>query len=448
MTTDHLILLSMPGLRVKDVNELSMPNLHSWAAGGALARLQPTFPCVTSPVQASMLTGTGPSEHGVIANGFFHRDRNEVEFWTAHHDVVAGEPVWDAIRKSCPDWTTAVWHAQNIKGAAADYIVTPSPIHHPDGRTELWCYSKPEGLYQELLDELGHFPLQHYWGPLANIESTRWTFRAAARLAERHHPNFQFVYVPHLDYAAQKFGPDSAQARAALTELDGELAEFVDRITSIEKDVAFLAVGEYALTAVNNAIFLNRILREQGLLSVRQEEGVEQVDIASSQAFAMVDHQFAHVYLRPQEGSNQELAERIAGRLRSVDGIEGIYVGDERKEIGIDHERSGEIVLVAREDSWFAYYWWLDDRLAPPFARTVDIHRKPGYDPCEMFIDPGTRGIPLVTSLVNGSHGAPALSERQQTALLCSQPSSAIRGDVLYSDTQIKSICLSLLGLT
>ncbi len=271
MSTEYLVFLSIPGLRPQDVDAATTPTLHGWATNGAMAELTPTFPCVTSPVQATMWTGRSPGEHGVIANGFFHRDRSEVEFWVANNHVIQGEQIWETIRRRRPGFTSAVWHAQNIKGAAADFIITPAPIHDPDGTTRLWCYSKPDGLYQELLGAMGHFPLKHYWGPLANIESTRWILNAAQWLIDNHAPNFHWIYIPHLDYAAQKFGPDSDEARGALVELDAELGRFAAGVakSAIGKKTVYLVAGEYALTGVSDVIYPNRLLREAGLLHVQ-----------------------------------------------------------------------------------------------------------------------------------------------------------------------------------
>jgi len=400
-----------------------------------------------------MLTGTPPARHGVIANGFYHRDRCEVEFWVAPNKIIAGEQIWDAIRTRRPEYKSAVWHAQNIKGAAADFIVTPAPIHEPDGTTKLWCYSKPDGLYQRLLDDLGHFPLQHYWGPLSNIESTRWILRAAAWLIDKHAPNFHWVYVPHLDYAAQKFGPDSPQARAALAELDRELAWFAERVAAspIGRNVVFVVAGEYAMTEMTGVVFPNRILREAGLVAVREEAGAEYIDLVRSAAFAMVDHQFAHVFVRHEVESNSHSREStiaaVVESFRGVAGIAGVYAGAEREAIGMAQGRCGDVVLVCDDAHWLAYYWWLDDRAAPPFARTVDIHRKPGYDPVELFFDPATKSIPLNASLVRGSHGVPPTDPRHRTALICSAPSRAIDPIRCYRDTDLKAICLRLLGL-
>ena len=446
MSTEHLIFLSIPGLRPRDVNAESTPTLHAWATGGAMAKLTPTFPCVTSTVQATMWTGRSPGEHGVVANGFFHRDRSEVEFWVARNDVIQGEQIWESIRRQRPDFTSAVWHAQNIKGAAADFIVTPAPIHEPDGTMKLWCYSKPDGLYQELLDALGHFPLQHYWGPLANIESTRWILGAAQWLIDKHAPNFHWIYIPHLDYAAQKFGPNSDEASGALVELDAELARFASGVTAsaIGKKTVYLVAGEYALTDVNGVVYPNRLLREAGLLEVRRESDGERMDLATSPAFAMVDHQLAHVFVNQSHAMD---ISRIADLFRSTPGIAGVHEGDQRGEIDLAHDRAGDIILIAEPSHWFAYYWWLDDEAAPSFARTVDIHRKPGYDPVELFFDPATRSIPLDARLVKGSHGAPATKPEQQAALICSAPSSAVEPAQTYRDVDVRRISLQLLGL-
>ncbi len=445
MAKTNLFFLSVPGLRPGDVTKAQTPTLHGWANAGAMAELTPTFPCVTSPVQAGFWTGGNAESHGVIANGFYDRTKKAVEFWVARNGVVGGDgaQVWDALRAARPDATSAVWHAQNIKDCGADFIVTPEPIHGPDGTMKLWCYSKPEGLYQELLDTIGHFPLQHYWGPLANIESTRWILNAAAWLHERHAPTLHWVYLPHLDYASQKFGPNSDQASQALRDLDAELAVFAERIAASEsgQDVTYLVAGEYALTAVSGAIYPNKALREAGLLSVGECDGAETLDLAGSTSFAMVDHQLAHVFV-----SDPKQIDKTAALIAKLPGVARVVCGDERRELGLCHNRSGEVVAVAKDDHWFAYYWWLDDAKAPGFARTVDIHRKPGYDPVELFFDPATRSIPLDANLVKGSHGAPATEAKHRTALICSATDGSIVPGKGYRDTDIKGITLRLLG--
>lgn len=444
MAVTHLIVLSIPGLRPGDVQKQRTPTLFDWANRGAIAELTPTFPCVTSTVQASMLTGTPPARHGVIANGFFDRAVRQVAFWVAPNSVIERRQVFDVLRQQRPQFQSAAWHMQNIKGAPADYVVTPAPIHEADGTTRLWCYSKPDGLYQELLELLGHFPLQHYWGPLAGIESSRWILRAAAWLSRKQQPNLHWIYVPHLDYAAQKYGPDSGQAQAALVELDKELAAFAADVAEspIGAGVAYLVAGEYALTGVDTVAYPNRLLREAGLLAVDRIDGAEQVDLVHSKAFAMVDHQFAHVFV--QDGDCQ-VVKRVRELFASTPSVAGVHVGNERCRIGLDHERAGDVILISEERAWFAYYWWLDVSAAPSYARTVDIHRKPGYDPVELFFDPATKGIPLTPGLVKGSHGIPATEPRHRTALICSEGLPAHEGRRPYRDTEIMAIVLGLL---
>ncbi len=441
--TQHLILLSMPGLRPGDIRDASRtPTLAGWASSGASATLLPSFPCVTSTVQASTWTGVKPSEHGVIANGFYHRDRREVEFWVAWNEVVRGEQIWDVIAEKS-DLTSAVWHAQNIRGSAADYIITPAPIHEPDGTTKLWCYEKPDGLYERMISDLDHFPLKHYWGPLANLESSKWILRGAEWLMERHDPNFHYIYIPHLDYASQKYGPDSVEASEALRDIDAELAKFKAYVegSPAGEDAVFLVVSEYAMTDVSGAIQPNVMLREAGLLSVVETDDGERIDHANSKAFAMVDHQVAHIY------ADDKAVGEVVALFEGSPGVAKVLAGDDRKVLGIDHERSGEVVLASEPDRWFAYYWWLDDAAAPGFAHTVDIHQKPGYDPVELFFDPSTRSIPLDATLVKGSHGAPAMADNQRAALVCSAQTSYIQSGESYADTDVKGMVLGLLGV-
>ena len=215
---DQVVLLSIPGLRGKDI--AAMPNLARLAPAGEQTALVPSFPCVTCPVQAAMTTGVLPNEHGVVANGFYWRDKHEIEMWTAWNDCIQRPQIWDLLHERDLGISSAVWFPLHSKGCGADYICTPAPIHNPDGTESLWCYTKPTELYGELRDALGHFPLQHFWGPIANIKSSAWIVDSAIHAARTWKPDFFYIYLPHLDYAAQKNGPDSPEAKAALVALD------------------------------------------------------------------------------------------------------------------------------------------------------------------------------------------------------------------------------------
>jgi len=403
------------------------------ADDGASCDLVPTFPCVTSPVQANMLTGKTPNRHGIIGNGFYHRHRDEVELWIGRNGLFQSEQIWDSLARR--GISQAAWIPQNIKDAAADIILTPVPIHHPDGRTEPWCYTKPPGLYEKLLKDLGHFPLHHFWGPMADVKSTEWIINAALWLIQRQRPRFNDIYVPHLDYQAQRFGPNSPQQVAACGEADEQLGRLFDGIGALGLgDVAYLVVGEYAITDVSRVLYPNRLLRDAGLVHIEQRDGAEYVDLNDSRAFAVVDHQFAHVYVKKAADIMA-----VAGFFKGMEGLADVLVDEGRKKLFVDHPRSGEVVLICTPDTWLAYYWWNDEAKAPPFARTVDIHRKPGYDPVELFIDPATKQIPLDATLVRGSHGAPAMMPEQYGACLASCAGLLPSGERLR-DTDIRAM--------
>jgi len=439
--SEFAVLLSIPGLRGKDL--AAMPRLNGLAEGGATLPLEPSFPCVTCPVQASMTTGVGPEVHGIVANGFFWRDKGEVEMWTAWNEVIQAPQIWDRLHEHDSSLTSAVWFPLHSKGAGADYICTPAPIHNPDGTESLWCYTQPTELYGELRDELGHFPLMNFWGPLSSIKSSDWIVDSALIAARRFRPRFSYIYLPHLDYATQKFGPDSPEAGAALGVLDGTIGRLIDGYADAGlRDTLWLAASEYAISPVEHVVYPNRMLRDAGLLTLRDEGGRELLDPAGSRAWALVDHQLAHVFVRDAAD-----VDRVAELFRGESHVSEVLVGAERGKYGLDQPRAGEIILISQADAWFAYYWWLDDTKAPDFARTVDIHQKPGYDPVEMFIDMPSKSTPLDATLVKGSHGVPADDERRRAVLLSSDASAASFSDGIAKDTDVAGIVLANFGV-
>lgn len=432
----HIVLLSIPGLRERDLS--SMPNLSRLVMGGGYASLVPSFPAVTCTVQANMLTGKTPKEHGVIANGFYWRDQKRVEMWTSWNDCILQPQIWDILHDRDRSVTSAVWFALHSRGCGADYLCTPAPIHNADGSESLWCETRPEMIYMELEPKIGHFPLQHFWGPLAGIQSTAWIVASANYTAERYKPNFFYIYIPHLDYAAQKAGPNSPAAKTALKELDAELGKLIEGFEKgYRESPLWLVASEYTIVPVESVIYPNRVLRDAKLLSVIETDEGETLDLTQSKVFAMADHQHSHVFV---QDSDPKLVKRVANLFKKQPGVAEVLTGNALAKYGLDHPRSGDVVVVSEPKSWQAYYWWEDDARAPKFARTVDIHRKPGYDPVELFIDKKTKSIPLDATLVKGSHGAPANFPAQRGVLLSSE-AGIFQGPTL-KDTDVAGIIL------
>jgi predicted AlkP superfamily pyrophosphatase or phosphodiesterase len=396
-----LLVLNVVGLTPRLLQHA--PRLR---ALGPPAPLTPPLPAVTCTCQATMLTGLPPDGHGIVGNGWYFRDLNEIWFWRQSHRLMHGPRVWDEVGAE----STAVLFWWFNMASPAGVALTPRPAYPADGRKLPDVYSTPAELGRDLQQRHGAFPLFRFWGPLAGIESSRWIASAAIDVFERFDPRLCLVYLPHLDYDLQRFGPDDPRIPEQVRAVDAEAA----RILDAAGDREVLVVSEYGITPVCGAVFPNRALREAGLLSVIDNPVGELLDPHRSRAFAVCDHQVAHVY-----------ADDAAAARRVLEGLDGVAAVVDKVPAGLDHPRSGELVLVSARDRWFAYPYWLDDARAPDFARTVDIHRKPGYDPCELIRDPrvssaglawmllkaklGLRTLfrvtPLDTSLVRGSHG-------------------------------------------
>jgi predicted AlkP superfamily pyrophosphatase or phosphodiesterase len=423
------------------------PHIKAFADAGIVRTLNPAFPAVTCSVQSSMLTGLQPREHGIVGNGWYNREQAEVQFWKQSNHLVRGEKVWETARKRDPNITCANLFWWYNMYSSAEFSVTPRPIYKADGRKLPDVYTEPPDLRGILQSELGQFPLFKFWGPAASIESSRWIADAAMFTHQHYSPALTLVYLPHLDYPLQKLGPQHASIRDEVRAVDGLVGELIDYFR--RHGVRPMLVSEYGIETVEDSIHINRMLRQEDALRVREEQGLELLDAGASAAFAVADHQIAHVYVdQPQS------LEYFEDMCKSVPGVDRVLNRTAQAKFGIDHERSGELVLIAEPRKWFSYDYWLDDAKAPDFARTVDIHRKPGYDPLELFLDPdismpklkiarkllakkmGFRTllnvIPLDTKLVRGSHGrvdqAPTLkpvlitdteSDRQPEAISC-----------------------------
>jgi predicted AlkP superfamily pyrophosphatase or phosphodiesterase len=396
------------------------PNLNQLMERGGRRALRTVTPAVTATVQSTFTTGLMPGDHGAVGNGWYFRDLSEVWLWRQSNKLVEGEKIWETARKQDAEFTCAKMFWWYNMYSTADWSVTPRPMYPADGRKLPDVYASPSELRDQLTADLGTFPLFNFWGPNADIVSSKWIVDASLRVYEQHSPTLSLVYLPHLDYCLQKYGPKHPQIAAEVRAVDALCGQIIDRA---ERDGArIIALSEYGIVEVSDGVHINRALRRAGLLAVRDELGRELLDPGVSAAFAVADHQIAHVYV----ADPARIAE-VKALLEALPGVARVLDEQGKREMGLDHSRAGELVALSDADKWFTYYYWLDDERAPDFARCVDIHRKPGYDPVELFIDPslavpalqvgwrllkkvaGMRYlmdvIPLMPELVKGSHG-------------------------------------------
>lgn len=423
---DRLAVIDVVGLTPRVLGEHT-PHLLAAAREGGLTRVRPVVPALTCSAQATYLTGTLPSAHGIVGNGWFDRDLAEHHFWKQSNHLVRGEKLWERARRVRPGFTCAKLFWWYNMYASADWSITPRPMYPADGRKVFDIYTQPMGLRDAIKADLGEFPFPAFWGPMAGLDASGWIARSARWIEERQRPDLALVYLPHLDYDLQRFGPDDPRLPAQYRAIDavvGELMAFYR-----ERGVRPVVVSEYGITRVRRSIALNRVFRARGWITIKHELGRELLDCGASRAFAIADHQVAHVYV-----NDASIVNDVRAAIEELDGVASVLDAAGKQAIGLDHARAGDLVALSDEDAWFTYYYWDDDRRAPDFARCVDIHRKYGYDPAELFLDPaltlpkarvgwrlakkalGFRMlmdvIPLDPSLVGGSHGVcPASSD-------------------------------------
>jgi predicted AlkP superfamily pyrophosphatase or phosphodiesterase len=445
MRMHPLLVLNVVGLTPELIGPHT-PNIARLAQAGGMRALKTITPAVTCSVQATFLTGTLPSGHGAVGNGWLFRDLYEIWLWRQSNRLLSGERVWEAGKARNERFTCANMFWWFAMASTADVAVTPRPIYKADGRKIPDCYTQPGALRDELNARLGPFPLFRFWGPATSILSSEWIADASLHVMESRDPTLMLVYLPHLDYALQRLGPDDPAIAKDLAEIDAVAGRLIVNAEASGRSV--IVLSEYGIVPVSRPVHINRALREAGLLSVRVEEGGELLDAPQSRAFALADHQVAHVYI-----AGREDVPKVRAILERLDGVAEVWGEAEKRVHGLDHPRSGELVALAHPDAWFTYYYWLDDANAPDFARTVDIHRKPGYDPVELFVDPRLRIpalamawrllkskglglrtlmdlIPLDASLVRGSHGRADTSPERGPVFISSRPDLLPAGDI------------------
>jgi len=395
-------------------------HMRAFAAKGAKAAIAPAFPAVTCTAQSTYLTGLTPAQHGIVGNGWYDRTLSDVQFWKQSNKLVAGAKIWEDLRRDLPGFTCAkVFWWYNMY-SSADWSLTPRPMYPADGRKVFDIYTHPASIRTDIKQDLGEFPFPSFWGPLAGIKSSQWIAESAKWVERRHQPTLNLIYLPHLDYNLQRLGPNHPDIKRDIAAIDAVVGDLISFFAKLSVEVVLLS--EYGITEVNQPVHLNRLFRDKGWIAIREELGLELLDCGASRVFAVADHQVAHIYL-----NDPSLANEVRALVEKQTGVEKVLAVHEKEALGLNHPRSGDLIAVADERGWFTYYYWLDDRCAPDFARCVDIHRKPGYDPVELFVDPalafpklkiaatllrkklGFRTlmnvIPLDASLVKGSHG-------------------------------------------
>jgi predicted AlkP superfamily pyrophosphatase or phosphodiesterase len=399
------VVLNVVGLTRKLMTR-GMPTLSRWAEAATVAMVRPAFPAVTCTAQADYLTGQYPDQHGIVGNGWYSREDCEVRFWKQANTLVAGPKIWDAARAEDPSFTVANLFWWFNMYSTADYTVTPRPMYPADGRKIPDIYTNPPSLRAELQSALGTFPLFDFWGPRASIRSTEWIARAAKIVDQKFSPTLTLLYIPHLDYNLQRLGVSDPRIQTDLGDVDKITSDLIEHYEA--SGAVVIVLSEYGLCDVSRPVHPNRLLREHGLLAVREELGRELLDPGASVAFAVADHQVAHIYV-----NDPTRVQEVRRRLERLPGVDAVLGSGEKSQFHIAHQRAGDLIAVASQDAWFTYYYWLDDERAPDFARTVDIHRKPGYDPVELVMDPGIR-LPALTvgwTLMKRSLGFRALLE-------------------------------------
>ncbi|MDO8349319.1 MAG: alkaline phosphatase family protein [Planctomycetota bacterium] len=450
-----LLVVIAVGLRPKDLAHA--PVLRGLGDHGFAAPLDTVFPAVTCSVQATFLTGLQPSGHGAVGNGWYFRDLAQVMLWRQSNQLVAGEKLYQTAKQRFGSRTAKLFWWWNMYAPGVDWSITPRPEYHADGLKKPGLYSEPQDLQAQLQQELGPFPLFDFWGPRAGIASTRWITSCTLSVIRRHDPDLVLAYLPHLDYDHQRFGPDDPRSVQAVRDLDVECGRLIE--VAREKNAHVVVLSEYGIEKATQPVFLNRMLHEKGLLRVQETSHGQLLDCGASRAFAVADHQCAHVYVRDTSD-----VEPVRALLGKTPGVARVLDRTQQQELGIAHERSGELVCVAERGCWFAYHYWLDETRRPDFAPTVDIHRKPGYDPAELFLDSkitfpklkvatvlarkllGFRYlmdvIPTDPSMVMGSHGRLYDDDDAGPVLVCSD--KALARDRIAA-TDVRDLCLRLL---
>ncbi|CAN5909772.1 alkaline phosphatase family protein [soil metagenome] len=422
---DRVVLLSIPQLRHRDVSPGALASLDELTGHGAEAELMPAFPGLAGTAFATLVTGKDPSEHGLIGNTYFDRAERRVAPFPLPDSAVQAPKLWDHLRTFRPEARSMLWFLPNSRGAVVDF--------------DAWVDSswtlgtQPDGLADRLVSRFGPFPSSSGkpGEEPPRLEATAWILKTASATIAEELPDLALVRVPYLGKVARRYGPDGREANRAVRELEGVLAPFLQ---SLPKGTAVVVVTESVVTPVTNVVFPNRALRDLGLLAVRPcPSGGTDIDLQASAAFALADHQLCHIYLN-DPGQAAPVASSFSSGAFG-EGVLGVVASPtQRIALGLDHSRSGDVVLVACPDSWFAPDWWTDPSEAPG-----------GLDDASSGLAHATPNGLLNPDHVKGSLGSPPPNEEYLGLLITSHP-EALPKDSPLALRDIAAIVLDLLG--
>lgn len=366
----------------------------------AFKKARSVFPAVTCTTMASVRTASTPDRHGMVANGLFFRDLRKVLFWEQAASLVQGTRCWgETVRRDATRVGMMFW--QQSLGEQLELVLSPRPIHKHNGGLIQDCLSRPESLYADICEaQKKSFNLMHYWGPLASgPKSSNWIIGAYECVMGREQPELLFGYLPHLDYDLQRYGPAHRCSRRAARTLGVALQRFIAACEKNNYD--YLIYGDYEINQVKRgAVFPNRRLMDAGLFRTRAVDEMLYPDFFHYEAFAMVDHEVAHVYV-----ADPAKIEFVRNTFVGLPGVEKVWTRAEAAAVGLNHPNSGELILLAEPGAWFAYPWWTEKSEAPDYATHIDIHNKPGFDPCELFFGWPFPSVSQNTRRVRGTHG-------------------------------------------
>lgn len=434
-----VVVVDVPGLSPSLMKRTDrLPTIRLIQSEASYSGVKPVFPSILDSAHATLTTGVPTNEHGIIGSHYFDRHTMEVRSWNASAHTVLAERIWTRAKKANPEFTCAALFLSNLCYAGCDFYVTLAPALGLNGEAIGLPVSKPKDLYKSLAKTLGEFQHGWWWGPSVSFKGSEWVGKAVVSVLEQFHPTLTMACMPNLLYVLLRYGPSSPQTLLELGKVDGLVKAIFE---GCQKEGAeFVLMSSFGTSDVKDSVDLNLVLRRLNLLDIREVGGKEYVDWGNSEAVAVVSHQIGHVYTHHERG-----AITVRELLKEVEGIDMVLGEQEKKDLRIDHPRSGDLVVVARKDRWLNYHWWMDDAKAPPFMKHIGWGGKAGADPLELFVNKDTRSVETHTDLIHGSFGRPAKESSENGILLVAKHKEKLKDPI--PATELPALFCRLAGL-